>query len=360
MQRQGIAGMQVSFMQSKRVQLIAIILIGLMSVGSLVHACSTFCLREGGRIVFGKNYDWKAGDGLLLVNKRGVRRYSDSKGAPAKWRSRYGSVTFNQFGRNFPSGGMNEAGLVIELMWVDGARYPQPDSRASVNCLEWIQYQLDTAATVNEVIASDAAIRIQSTIPLHYLIADRQGNVSTIEFINGKLVAHRGSELPVAALTNDPYAESLEFLNKTRQIPTDGGSPARFVRAASHVRKYKSGDPVSYAFDSLTDVAGGITQWSIVYEIDRGIIHFRTLHNSQIRTLDMSVLDFSCSSPVMMLDLQSKIQGNLAPYLKPYSKEANLKLITSSFAQTDFLAKTSQPELQRIAAIPEGSVCDSH
>jgi penicillin V acylase-like amidase (Ntn superfamily) len=31
-------------------------------------------------------------------------------------------VTFNQYGRNFPSGGMNEAGLVIELMWLEGSR----------------------------------------------------------------------------------------------------------------------------------------------------------------------------------------------------------------------------------------------
>src|SRR5688500_19572921 len=53
-------------------------------------ACTTFCLRDGGRIVFGKNYDWAVGDGLLVVNKRGVARKADAEGdpKPASWTSR--------------------------------------------------------------------------------------------------------------------------------------------------------------------------------------------------------------------------------------------------------------------------------
>lgn len=47
-----------------------------------------------------------------------------------------------QYGRNFPTGGMNEAGLVIELMWLDGSRYPVPDARPAVDNLQWIQYNL--------------------------------------------------------------------------------------------------------------------------------------------------------------------------------------------------------------------------
>src|SRR5262245_16558992 len=93
-----------------------------VAAGGAALACTTFCLRGGDRIVFGKNYDWTIEDGLLMVNKRGVRRASGLGAAslPARWTSRYGSVTFNQYGRDAPSGGMNEAGLVIELMWVDG------------------------------------------------------------------------------------------------------------------------------------------------------------------------------------------------------------------------------------------------
>jgi penicillin V acylase-like amidase (Ntn superfamily) len=42
---------------------------------------------------------------------------------PAKWVSRYGSVTFNQYGCENPTGGMNEAGLVVEQMWLDESAY---------------------------------------------------------------------------------------------------------------------------------------------------------------------------------------------------------------------------------------------
>ena len=110
---------------------------------------------------------------------------------PARWNSKYGSITFNQYGREAPSGGMNEAGLVIELMWLDDTQYPQPDSRAEVDVLEWIQYNLDTAASVAEVIKSSEAIRIASPVKLHYLTSDREGNSATIEFLDGNCGSHR-------------------------------------------------------------------------------------------------------------------------------------------------------------------------
>jgi penicillin V acylase-like amidase (Ntn superfamily) len=324
-------------------------------------ACSTFCLHLGDRIVFGKNYDWSVEEGFLIVNKRGMTHAADgapqNHRTPAHWISTYGSVTFNQYGRNFPSGGINEAGLVVELLWAAHSRYPKPDERPVVDCLEWIQYQLDTAKTVQQVIASDAKIRIESNVPLHYLVADAEGNVAAIEFIGGKLVAHTGSDLPVAALTNDFYTDSLKRWQEARWTPTDPSSPARFIRAANSVKNFHSGDPINYAFQSLADVASAITQWSIVYEIDRGQIHFRTRSNQEIRTLALKDLDFDCSSQVLLLNLMDKQKGDIGKELKPFTKQANLDLIRSTFAQVDFLKNTADLELQRIAALPEQSRC---
>lgn len=100
------------------------LLISLSLFTAGISACTTFCLKNDGEVLFGKNYDWMIGDGLLFVNKRGVVKAATAEGAPhpAKWVSKYGSVTFNQYGRENPSGGMNESGLVIELMWLDDAR----------------------------------------------------------------------------------------------------------------------------------------------------------------------------------------------------------------------------------------------
>ena len=79
-------------------------------------ACTTFCLRGSGEVLFGRNYDFTIGDALIFVNKRGLSKTAtdgDDRN-PAKWIAKYGSVTFNQFGRENPTGGMNEMGLVAE------------------------------------------------------------------------------------------------------------------------------------------------------------------------------------------------------------------------------------------------------
>src|SRR5687768_14829191 len=317
-------------------------------------ACTTFCLRDGGRIVFGKNYDWAVGDGLLVVNKRGVARKADANGdpKPASWTSKYGSVTFNQYGRDFPSGGINEKGLTIELMWLEGSRYPAADARPGVDVLQWIQYNLDNHATVAEVLKSDRSLRDVGPVPIHYLVADRQGQVATVEFLNGRMVAHTGGKLPVAALANDPYAESLSSER------TEGRS--RFARAAQRVRgfKAKGTDAVGYAFETLDQVAQpGYTQWSIVYEVDRGRVHFRTRDRRKVRSLDLKDVDFSCSTLVRVLDLDADAEGNVARRLVPYTREINRELVTAAFHKTSFLAETPKAEIERVVRYPESAVC---
>jgi len=327
------------------------------------QACTTFCLRDDGRILFGKNYDWNVGDGLLVVNQRGLARKADiSKDKPASWTSRYGSVTFNQYGRDFPSGGMNEAGLVIELMWMESSRYPDPDQRPAVDVLQWIQYNLDSYATVAEVLAADQKIRINGDIPLHYLVADRKGQVATVEFLDGRLVAHTGKSLPVAALTNSPYKESEQARQeaKARQAPQGPSSLARFARAADRVKAFDGakGDAVAYAFETLDQVAqGSHTQWSIVYEIDRARIHFRTQSHRPVRTLSLKGLSFDCGQPVRVLSLDAKVEGDVARHLVPYTRQINYDVLRASASKTPFLASTPAAELERWAAYPDAAVC---
>lgn len=328
------------------------------------EACTTFCLRDDGRILFGKNYDWNVEDGLLVVNQRGLARTADVQGddKPASWVSRYGSVTFNQYGRDFPSGGMNEAGLVIELMWMEGSRYPAPDRRPAVDVLQWIQYNLDSHATVAEVLAADQKIRIAGEVPLHYLVADRKGQVATVEFFDGRLVAHTGKDLPVAALANSTYKESESFRQeKAREAAAQGNnSLERFARAAGRVQAFDGGmaDAVAYAFETLDQVAqGDYTKWSIVYEIDRARIHFRTRSHRPVRMLSLAGLDFECGKSTRVLSLDARVEGDVARHLVPYTREINGGLVRASFSKTPFLASTPDAELQRVAAYPEAAVC---
>src|SRR5437868_6250551 len=125
-------------------------------------ACTTFFINKNGQLLFGRNYDWVSDAGIVCTNLKGLAKTSmkRSEGTTISWTSLYGSITFNQYGKEFPTGGMNEKGLVVELMWLDETKYPDPDKRPAVGVLQWIQYQLDNCATVDEVIETDKILRI--------------------------------------------------------------------------------------------------------------------------------------------------------------------------------------------------------
>lgn len=329
-------------------------------------ACTTFCLKKNGEVLFGKNYDWMVGDGLVFVNKRGVAKVSNAedRANPATWVSKYGSVTFNQYGRENPSGGMNEAGLVIELMWLDETQYPKADARSTVGTLEWIQYQLDNSATVAEVIVNSDKIRISSLVPLHYLVNDKAGNTATIEFLNGQLVAHRGETLPVAALANDTYAKSVDYSKTTSlEKARTNRSLDRFVRAAQKTSNFdkqtrSESESINYAFEILSSVAQErSTQWSIVYDQKRGKIHFRTLRTPQIKTIDTKAFDYSCGTAVKVFDMNARQSGDVTAKFTDYTRRANRDLIERSFNGTDFLKIVPAPFRDILAAYPEEFTC---
>ncbi|HVG42417.1 MAG TPA: linear amide C-N hydrolase, partial [Chitinophagaceae bacterium] len=129
---------------------------------SQTMGCTTFFLQKQGQMVFGRNYDWVTATGLVNTNLRGLAKSSlpIGGGSILRWTSKYGSVTFNQYGKEFPNGGMNEQGLVVELMWLSDSRYPAADNRPALSVLQWIQYQLDNCESVEEVIVTDKNLRI--------------------------------------------------------------------------------------------------------------------------------------------------------------------------------------------------------
>src|SRR5689334_7033535 len=101
----------------------------------LMILCTTFLLERGNERVVGKSYDWHMGQGFVVVNQKGIAKQAlpMKKGdQPARWISKFSSVTFNQYGREMPNGGMNENGLVVEVMWLDSSVYPEPDARPTV------------------------------------------------------------------------------------------------------------------------------------------------------------------------------------------------------------------------------------
>jgi hypothetical protein len=358
------------------VVLLAVVALVAIWIAPPAEACTTIVLQNAKRIVFGRNLDWNVEGGLVFVNQRSMLRRSivDPKNNPARWVSRFGSVTFNQAGRDLPMGGINEAGLVVESMMLDDARYPEPDERPAVDNAEWIQYQLDTSANVSDVIASDKDIRIAGPAPLHYLVAGRSGAAATIEFLDGRMVVHTGERLPVAALTNSTYDVSVQSIEgKTFHwwswwpwgLPWGRASLDRFFVAAGRVQQFQSSpreDDVNYAFDTLRGASQGgatPTQWSIVYEEtpQRMLVHFRTRQNSEVKTIDLARLNFACKGSAEWMDMQREEGGDVSSNFQPYQYEKNLELVRSTFSQIDFLRDLPDSVVEWVAKNPSASRC---
>ena len=85
---------------------------------------------------------------------------------------------------------------------------------------------------------------------------------------------------------------------------------------------------VDYAFDTLKktrdDAESNPTQWSIVFDTGNLKIYFRTRTNPDIRTISFAMLDFSCTTPVGMLDIHQDLSGDISNDFMPYSPEVNL------------------------------------
>jgi choloylglycine hydrolase len=355
---------------------LAIIILG-WSMPQTSQPCTTFCLDLDGQHIFGKNYDWNLERGLVMINKRGVLKTAirDIKdpGPYARWTSKYGSLTFNQYGRETPMGGINEAGLVIDSMMLTVTKYPEPDSRPTIGSLQWIQYQLDHFSKVEEVISSDSQLRIFSSEPgIHYLVMDKTEDCVSIEFLDGKLVYHTQRTMLVKTLTNNTYAESVEYLKEHKEfggelsIPKGESSLVRFVQAANmligyHKEAENQKPPVDFAFDVLANVAQTSTmwgtKWSIVYDAKNLRAYFRTFSKQQMRYVDLKAFDFSCSEPVKVLDINIDFSGDITERFYDYTQQLNLDLISYAFKGTYFLSGMPDYILEQFSKYPESTLC---
>jgi len=328
--------------------------------------CTTFCLAGSEGPVFGRNYDWEVGVANVTINKRGLMKTALVKENedPAEWVSKFASLTFNQYGHELPTGGMNEAGLVVEVMWLDETRFPKPDERKGVCELQWVQYQLDNSSSVQEVLDTNSKIRVtQDSTTIHFLVCDREGNQATVEFLNGEMVAHSDADLPIPALTNSTYTTSMHYLEDIegfggeRPKPMSQSSLDRFVRAACGVVDYDPsppGETVEYAFGILADVAQGpYTRWSIVYDIENRTVHYKTREAPTVKSVKLSAFDLSSRTPAQILDIDTPDAGDPTALFVDYTTEANRKLIFKSWRSTRFLEQTPEQAMIEVATYPE-------
>ncbi len=321
-----------------------LVLISIISlvVAVEINACSSLVLKNGNEVFLAKNFDWTYGNGYLIKNLRNTKKqaFYTQAGKPVSWISTYGSVTFNQNGKEMPYGGINEKGLTVEMLWLEFTNYGATAEREFLNELEWIQYQLDNYASVEEVLANLRKIAINPIKgKIHYILADPTGKSVVIEFLNGEAVVTNKAANECQAITNYPAGISQQ--NYTKQ-------PAKLKgNNTSHLHRYnvlqrdienqvfnKPSLSVVDGFKVLEEVAimkGSFrTYWSLVYDLKNKVVHFKTSANNLLRYVSLQQLDFD--NELLGLDINAALQGEVTASLASYTREQNADLIQTSFA----------------------------
>ncbi|MFT7084917.1 MAG: choloylglycine hydrolase [Vicingaceae bacterium] len=325
---------------------------------TLSSACSALFIKNT-QMFLGKNFDWYNGEGVVLQNKRGVQKvaYGLDKENVVGWTSRFGSVTFNQVGKEFPYGGVNERGLAIEMLWYSDSYYEE-SGQPTISELEWIQYNLDnykTAAEVQFYLDSMNINPVNSN--LHYLVADRGGRSFVVDFVNGKAVVSNTEE-EFQALTNSNYLESLNYYKANKDnIDFDSRESAdRFCQLTSKATSIESktvDGMFSILDESREERDNYKTYWTIVYDLKNLTVYYKSYDNPNVKKVDLRGILFSYSPQTYAMDINFK-----QLYWKKYNSSWNLELLTPALEQAN--VKLNADQLNDHMMNPESFVVDKN
>lgn len=212
------------------------------------QACTrTLYVGEDNTVVTGRNMDWREDMGSnLWALPAGIARDGAAGPNSLNWTSKYGSVVVSGYEAG-STDGMNERGLVANLLYLAESDYGTPDpTRPNLSLSTWLQYVLDNFGTVAEAVAAlrpepfnliTASLPSGDAATLHLAISDATGDSAIFEYIKGRLVIHHGKEFVV--MTNSPaYDEQLALNDYWKGIggqtflPGTNRAADRFVRAS--------------------------------------------------------------------------------------------------------------------------------
>jgi hypothetical protein len=160
---------------------------------------------------------------------------------------------------------MNEHGLAVGMMAVAQARDGAEPRQRTIGSLHAIRLMLDRARTVDEAIAllEDYHLDFEGGPPLHYLIADAQGNAAVLEFLDGGMNVLSNKE---------PWLVATNFLLSGKSPERATQFCPRYARAYSALQQTRGKLAPPQAMAILADVSQSNTMWSVVYGLRSGDI----------------------------------------------------------------------------------------
>lgn len=296
--------------------------------------------------------DWK--DDIpanLWIFPRGMERNGEAGKNSLFWKSKYGSLITSAYDIA-TTDGMNEKGLVANVLWLVESKYPtfnQNGKQKGLAISAWAQYVLDNFASVNEAVAElskERFVIVSDFIPgtdkfttLHLSISDVYGDNAIFEYIEGKLVIHHDPTYTV--MTNSPiFEEQLTLNNYWKSIPGNIMLPGtnraadRFTRAKFYLSAIPQTDDNRIAVGSVLSVIRncsvpfGIsspeepnissTRWRSVSDQKHLVYYFETVLTPNTFWVDLKKVDFNEKAPVKKLSVQNQetYSGNALEHFK--------------------------------------------
>ncbi|MBX9189170.1 linear amide C-N hydrolase [Bacteroides sp. K03] len=303
-----------------------------------------------GMVATGRSMDWKTEmHSNLWAFPKGMMRNGEAGTNSLKWTSRYGSVVTSAF-EIASTDGMNEKGLVANLLWLPETQYPVRDkNKPGLAITAWVQYMLDNFATVEEAVSyidEDTFQVVSDMMPdgsrlatLHLSISDVTGDCAIFEYVGGRLTVYHNKDYKV--MTNSPTYDKQLALNEYWKtigglsfLPGTNRAADRFARASFYINALPKTDDERIAVASVFSVVRnasvpyGIstpespeistTQWRTVSESKSLRYFFESSLTPNTFWVDLRDLDFSEGAPVLKLSIANgeMYHGNTAKEFK--------------------------------------------
>ncbi|MFA5703387.1 MAG: linear amide C-N hydrolase [Advenella sp.] len=313
-------------------------LVATMLAGTAAQACTRLVYHGvNDQIITARSMDWSVDvETNLWVFPRGMERTGQAGENSLRWTSKYGSVIASGYDIS-TTDGMNEAGLVANLLWLVESNYPEfsESSAPGLTIAAWGQYILDNFATVQEAVdelRKQPYTIVSRDVPgqnrlatLHLAISDASGDSAIVEYIDGKAVIHHSPKYQV--LTNSPTFERQLALHSywteiggTVMLPGTNRAADRFTRAAFYVnaipREEDARKTIASVFSVIRNVSVpfGIstpdqpnissTRWRTVADQKRMLYFFESALTPNVFWVELNNIDFSKETgKVKKLDL---------------------------------------------------------
>jgi penicillin V acylase-like amidase (Ntn superfamily) len=293
-------------------------------------------LGPNGDVITARSMDWKVDIGTnLWILPRGAHRSGETGPSSLEWTSKYGSIVATGYDVS-TTDGLNEKGLVANLLWLVESKYPEPkSSKPGLAISLWAQYVLDNFSTVQDAVDSlekepfklvtDKVPGEEREATLHLSMSDATGDSAIVEYIEGKQVIHHDRKYQV--MTNSPAFDQQLALEEywkgipgTVFLPGTNRSADRFARASFYINAIPKNEDTDLALASTFSVIRNVsvpfgittpnepnissTRWRTVADQKRLLYFFESALTPNTFWVDLKQVDFTAETgKVMKLDL---------------------------------------------------------